>query len=347
MALNLSCPLPPVATDRILLAHGGGGKLMNQLLEQVILPAIGNGSEPDRHDGATFAASADQLAFTTDSYVVHPFEFPGGNVGDLAIHGTVNDLAMCGAEPAYLSVALILEEGLTIDALNRVLYSMRDAARQSKVRIVTGDTKVVEHGKGDGIFITTAGVGRVRAPRPIAPAYVEPGDAIIVSGDLGRHGIAVMSVREGLEFETPILSDTAPLWEPVRALLDAGVHIHCLRDLTRGGLASSLNEIASAAQAGMMIEDRAVPIEESVQGACEILGLDPFYVANEGRFVAFVPEFDAARAVHTLRQFSGCRSAARIGTVRKDNPGLVLSRTPIGGTRVVDMLSGEQLPRIC
>jgi hydrogenase expression/formation protein HypE len=345
--INLVCPAPFPAGDRILLAHGGGGKLTNQLIEKVFLPQFSNPALNSRHDGAVVEIAGVRLAFTTDSYVVRPMLFPGGNIGDLAVNGTVNDLAMCGARPLYLSSAFILEEGLPMDVLVTVVASMRDAAQRAGVSLVTGDTKVVDRGKGDGIFVNTAGIGVVEHGVEIGPHRVEPGDAIIVSGDLGAHGIAIMSVREGLEFEAPVVSDTAPLWEPVEALLKAGITVHCLRDLTRGGLASTLNEIAGARKVGIRIRETAIPVEEAVKGACEILGLDPLYVANEGRFAAFVPAPEAERALAIMRSFAVCARAEIAGAVEQDAPGVVVMESRVGGTRVVDMLSGEQLPRIC
>jgi hydrogenase expression/formation protein HypE len=345
--VNLSCPLPQPADDTVLLAHGGGGKLTHQLIEKVFLPAFACAPLETRHDGALLRLNGSRLAFTTDSYVVRPLVFPGGNIGDLAVNGTVNDLAMCGARPLYLSAGFILEEGLPMETLRTVVASMGEAARRASVTLVTGDTKVVDKGKGDDVFINTAGIGVVETPLEIAPAAVRPGDAIIISGDLGSHGVAVLSVREGLEFEAPIRSDTAPLWEPVEALLEAGIEVHCLRDLTRGGLASALNEIAEVGSVGMTISESAVPVVEAVRGACEILGLDPLYVANEGRFVVFVPERDADRAVEVMRRFPVCPAVARIGGVGRNAAGTVTLTSRIGGHRVLDMLSGEQLPRIC
>ena len=344
---ELVCPVAIPAEDRVLLAHGGGGKLTNQLIEKVFLPAFSNPSLNARHDGAVVRLNGTRLAFTTDSYVVRPLIFPGGNIGDLAVYGTVNDLAMCGARPLYLSAGFILEEGLPMETLRTVVASMREAANYAGVALITGDTKVVDKGKGDGMFITTAGIGVAESPLDIGPASVQPGDAIVVSGDLGSHGVAILSVREGLEFDAPIASDTAPLWEPVEALLKAGIEVHCLRDLTRGGLASALNEIASARGVGMRIEETAVPVEDVVKGACEILGLDPLYVANEGRFAVFVPQAQAGQAVAILQDFPVSARATRIGEVTADPHGLVTLRSRIGGTRVLDMLSGEQLPRIC
>ena len=321
MTVNLICPLPPALEERIQLAHGGGGRLTQQLIDQIFRPAFRNPALDAQHDGAVLEIAGARLAFTTDSFVVRPLIFPGGNIGDLAVNGTVNDLAMCGARPLYLSAGFILEEGLPLETLRTVTASMRDAAREAGVTLVTGDTKVVDKGKGDGVFINTAGIGIIESPAPISPAAVQPGDAVIVSGDLGSHGIAILSVREGLEFEAPIESDTAPLWQPVEALLQAGIDVHCLRDLTRGGLAAALNEIATARRVSVHIHESAIPVEEPVKGACEILGLDPLYVANEGRFVAFVPEHDVERALAALIRFPACRRAARIGRVEAVSAG--------------------------
>jgi hydrogenase expression/formation protein HypE len=345
--VTAQCPLPIAAEDRILLAHGGGGRLTQQLIDRIFRPAFANALGDAQHDGAVFAVPAGRLSFTTDSYVVHPLIFPGGTIGDLAVNGTVNDLAMCGARPLYLSAGFILEEGLPIETLRTVVASMSDAARRAGVALITGDTKVVEKGKGDGIFINTAGVGSVQADSLIGPAAVEAGDAIILSGDIGAHGVAILSVREGLEFEGEIASDTAPLWEPVAALLAAGIEVHCLRDLTRGGLATSLNEIATVRGVAVRVREAAVPVRPAVQGACEILGLDPLYVANEGRFIAIVPERDANRTLGELRRFPLCADAVRIGGVEAAPKGLVVLESRIGGSRVLDLLSGEQLPRIC
>jgi len=345
--VNLSCPVPRPADDIVLLAHGGGGKLTNQLIERIFLPAFACAPLEARHDGAALELNGERLAFTTDSYVVRPLVFPGGNIGDLAVNGTVNDLAMCGARPLYMSAGFILEEGLPLETLRTVVESMRVAATRASVQLVTGDTKVVDKGKGDGIFINTAGIGVIESEAAISPAVVRAGDAIIVSGDLGAHGVAILSVREGLEFEAPVESDTAPLWEPVEALLKGGIEVHCLRDLTRGGLASALNEIAGSARVGMEIFERAVPVREVVRGACEILGLDPLYVANEGRFAAMIAERDAGRALELLHGLPLCAGAARIGVVTGSPAGMVTLESRIGGRRVLDMLSGEQLPRIC
>ena len=344
---NLSCPVPLTDTDRVLLAHGGGGALMHRLIEQVFLPRFKNPWLAAQHDGAILSIGNQRLAFTTDSYVVHPLFFPGGDIGDLAINGTVNDLAMCGARPLYLSAGFILEEGLPMETLTRVADSMQKAARASNVDLVTGDTKVVDRGKGDGLFINTAGIGVVETPHTISPLSVLPGDGILVSGDVGRHGIAIMAVREGLSFETAIESDTAPVAQGVMNLLSAGVRVHCLRDATRGGLASVLVEISQASKHDFALQESAIPVREDVRGACEILGLDPLYVANEGCFVAFVAEADIPKALEIMRQDPRGKDAALIGHVDKGTSGLVTMKGAIGVARILDQLSGEQLPRIC
>ncbi len=343
----LSCPIPIAEYPTVLLAHGGGGKLTHQLIEKVFVPTFRNPFLDQRHDGAVMSLPGTRLAFTTDSYVVRPLVFPGGDIGSLAVNGTVNDLAMCGARPLYLSAGFILEEGLPMQTLWEVVQSMRKAADAAQVQLVTGDTKVVDRGKGDGIFITTAGVGVIAHSLEIAPASVRSGDAVLLSGDIGRHGIAIMAVREGLAFEGTIESDCAPLADLVDSLLGAGLEIHCLRDLTRGGLASALIEIAEAARVGVAIEEARIPIREDVQGACEILGFDPLYVANEGRFICFLPAAQAERALAVLHAQRSGGGACLIGRVTETPSGLVTLRTRIGSQRIVDMLSGEQLPRIC
>jgi hydrogenase expression/formation protein HypE len=342
-----SCPIPRRDYERILLAHGGGGRLMHRLLEDLVLPAFRNPWLERRHDSAVLDLGGQRLAFTTDGYVVCPLFFPGGDIGSLAVNGTVNDLAMAGAVPLYLSASLILEEGLPMETLRRILASMREAAEAAGVQIVTGDTKVVDRGKGDGIFITTAGIGRIDHALTIAPASVRPGDAVLVSGDIGRHGMAIMAVREGLAFESTIESDCAPLADLVSRLLMADISVHCLRDLTRGGLASALIEIAEAAGLGIHIREAAIPVREDVHAACELLGFDPLYVANEGRCVCFVPAPEAERALACMRETPVGGGAALIGTVSEREPGLVTQESRIGARRIVDMLSGAQLPRIC
>jgi len=341
------CPIPIEQYPTVLLAHGGGGRLMHHLIETMFMPLFENPLLETRHDGAVIDAKAGRLAFTTDSYVVRPLFFPGGDIGTLAINGTVNDLAMCGARPLYLSAGFILEEGLPMETLWRVVRSMKEAAAQAGVQLVTGDTKVVDRGKGDGIFINTAGIGAVESRQAISPAAVRTGDVLLLSGDLGRHGIAIMAAREGLEFESAIESDCAALSGLVMELLEAGIAIHCMRDLTRGGLASALVEIAETSRLHITIEESAIPVREDVRGACEILGFDPLYVANEGRFVAFIDPADAPRALAIAHAHTLGQNANLIGTVAAQPENLVTMKSTIGATRIVDMISGEQLPRIC
>lgn len=342
-----ACPLPIADYPQVLLAHGGGGRLMHELLERMIFPAFANPLLEPRHDSAVFRLGRERVAFTTDGYVVRPPFFPGGDIGCLAVFGTVNDLAMAGARPRYLSAALILEEGFPMEALGRILASMRCAADRAEVQLVTGDTKVVDRGKGDGIYIATAGLGTLEHALTVAPQSVRAGDAVLLSGDVGRHGMAVIAVREGLSFESAIESDCAPLAGLIQPLLDAGLAVHCLRDCTRGGLASSLIEIAESAGLELRIREPAVPVREDVQGACEILGFDPLYVANEGRCVCFVPAEEAERALEILRAHPLGAAACRIGEVAEGRAGQVLLQSRIGAWRILDRLSGEQLPRIC
>lgn len=344
---NASCPLPIQQYPQVLMAHGGGGKLMHQLLENVFGKAFSNPILDSRHDSAQFAVPPGKLAMTTDSYVVRPLFFPGGDIGSLAIHGTVNDLAMSGARPLFLSCGFIIEEGLPMETLWRVVCSMRDAAQRCGVQIVTGDTKVVDKGKGDGLYLNTTGIGVIEHSLNIAPTSVQPGDTVIVSGDLGRHGMAIMAVREGLQFESTIESDSAPVRDPVRALIKSGIEVHCLRDLTRGGLASALNEIAEASGVKIAVEQKAIPVREDVHAACEMLGLDPLHVANEGRFVAFIGAKDAELALDILRRHEVSAGAAIIGRVVEKAAPLVTIKSAIGASRILDMPSGEQLPRIC
>ncbi len=344
---SIACPAPLKPVDIVQMAHGGGGRLMHQLIEQFVMPAFQNDALAARHDGAVFEVAQTRLAFSTDSYVVSPIFFPGGDIGSLAVNGTVNDLAMCGARPLYLSAAFIIEEGLPFESLERVIASMRSCAEAAGVKIVTGDTKVVDRGKCDKIFVNTAGIGVIEHARVIAPSEIRAGDTILLSGDVGRHGVAVMASREGLEFETTIESDCAPLAAPVLALLDAGVQVRCLRDLTRGGLATSLVEIAESSGLGIQIVEREIAIKESVRGACEILGLDPLYLANEGRFVAFVAEQDAERALEIMRRHEASTQAQRIGKVTEKPHSLVLLESVLGTQRILDMERGEPLPRIC
>jgi hydrogenase expression/formation protein HypE len=346
----LDCPAPIMEREHIELAHGSGGLLMHQLIAKVFAagladPALDTGSDAALVD-LPAAGHGCRLAFTTDSYVVKPLFFPGGDIGALAVNGTVNDLAMRGARPLYLSAGFILEEGLPVATLERIVASMRAAAEHARVHIVTGDTKVVDRGSGDGVFINTAGLGVVAADVHIGPERVQPGDAVIVSGDLGRHGMAILSVRQGLSFDSQIVSDCAALADLVHALIDAAVPVHCLRDLTRGGLATAIVEIARAAGLDIELCEPDVPVAGNVRAACELLGLDPFYVANEGRMVVMVPEAHAGRALDILRRHPLGAGAARVGRVA-ERGGRVTLRTALGTRRVLDMLSGEQLPRIC
>ena len=341
------CPLPYADGERVQLAHGGGGRLGLDLIERLFRPAFANPWLDAAHDGAVLDLGQARVAFTTDSYVVRPLFFPGGDIGTLAVHGTVNDLAMCGARPCHLSAGFILEEGFPLADLEAVLSSMREAARRAGVTLVTGDTKVVECGRGDGLYVNTAGVGLVEHGLTIAPAAVQAGDVLIVSGDLGRHGIAVMAAREGLDFAPPVRSDCAPLADAVGALLAHDLPLHCLRDLTRGGLAAALVEIARAAGCALHVERSAVPVADNVAGACELLGLDPLFVANEGRMLVVVPE-DAANAA--LACLHGCEVAAgavRVGRVSSGPAGQVTIASEIGTVRRLELPSGDQLPRIC
>lgn len=344
------CPVP-LAPGVVTMAHGGGGRAMQRLLDEVVFRHVDSVELAARHDsavldfGGALRGAGATVAFTTDTYVVSPLFFPGGDIGRLAVFGTVNDLAMAGATPVAISLALLLEEGFSLSELERVMASVQAACREADVRVVTGDTKVVDRGKGDGIYVNTAGLGVVEHALAIRPASVRPGDAILVSGDLGRHGIALMACREGLEFETRLESDSAPLWEQVQALLAAGVEVRCLRDLTRGGLSSALVEIAEASGHLLVVDEARVPVHEEVRGACELLGLDPMYVANEGRLVTFVPPSQAERALEALASAGG--DPCRVGQVEGPGRGSVRLRTALGVERPLDMLSGEQLPRIC
>ena len=342
----LSCPVPISERKNIIMGHGSGGKLTAQLVRDLFLPAFDNEHLRKLDDQAVFEAGSARLALTTDSFVVTPLFFPGGNIGELAVNGTVNDLAMSGARPLFLSAAFIMEEGLAIEELSRVVDAMARAARAAGVAIVTGDTKVVNKGSADRLFITTSGVGLVEKPCQISASNAVAGDAVILSGSIGDHGMAVMSVREGLEFEGEIRSDTAPLHSLVEAMLEAG-KVHALRDPTRGGLATSLCEIATASSVGIEIRSTDVLVREDVKGACEILGLDPLFVANEGKLVAMVPEGNAQRTVEAMRRHPAGREARVIGRVVEDHAGMVLLKTEIGGTRILDLPFTEQLPRIC
>jgi hydrogenase expression/formation protein HypE len=345
--LSMSCPLPLSDYPEVTLAHGGGGSLMNTLIEKMMLSAFGSPEPGRRHDGAVLDVPFHRIVFTTDSYVIDPLFFPGGDIGSLAVYGTVNDLAVCGATPMWLSAGFILEEGFPMEDLWRVVRSMAEAARNTGVAIVTGDTKVVDRGKGDGLFLNTAGVGVLREGVDVSPGRVRPGDSVILSGDIGRHGISIMALREGIALESDIESDLAPLCGVAEALLAGGVDVHCMRDLTRGGLASSLNEIAISSGTGIRIEEDLIPVREDVKGACEILGFDPLYVANEGRLVLFADPSEEGRALDIMRQQEVSSGAVKIGTVLETAEAPVTMQSLIGTVRIVDVLSGEQLPRIC
>jgi hydrogenase expression/formation protein HypE len=343
----LVCPAPLAHADIVELAHGGGGKKTAKLVETLFAPAFRNPHLEPLGDGAIVTVGRERLAFTTDSFVVKPAFFPGGDIGSLAVHGTVNDLAMCGAEPLFLSAGYLLEEGFPMRDLERVVASMAEACSRTGVLLVTGDTKVVDRGKGDGIYINTSGVGRVRDGVSVGPAHAEPGDVVIVSGPIGDHGIAVMAAREGIDLETALVSDSAPVIGPVRALLDAVPSTHVLRDPTRGGLATALCEIALSSKVGITLEEAEVPVREEVRGACELLGFDPLYVACEGRFLAIVPGARGEIALAAIRSQPGGEGARVVGTVGAEDAGRVVLRTRIGSHRLLERLSGEQLPRIC
>jgi hydrogenase expression/formation protein HypE len=341
------CPVPLTGSDTILLGHGGGGKLGSRLVEETILPALRNETLAALDDQAVLSLGGPRIAFTTDSYVVTPLFFPGGDIGELAVNGTVNDLAVGGAVPRALSLAFILEEGLPLEEFRRVLDSVARAAKRAEVPVVTGDTKVVGRGSADKVFINTAGIGVVRPGVSLSSLHVRPGDVVLVSGTIGDHGVAILSTREGLAFDGAIASDTAPLHGLVGALLDAAPGVHAMRDPTRGGLAATLVEIATRRRLGIEVDESAVPVNAVVRGACEMLGLDPLVVANEGKLVAFVPEKEAAVALEAMRAHPLGRDSARIGQVTSEHPGRVVLRTPVGGCRVLDLPLGEALPRIC
>ena len=343
----LACPLPLTNYDQVLLAHGSGGKLSAELTAQIFLPAFHNAALARLDDQAIVNVNGCRLAFTTDSFVVKPLFFPGGDIGSLAVHGTVNDLAMGGATPLYLSAGFIIEEGLPLDTLRRVVNSLRDAALAANVQVVTGDTKVVERGSADGLFINTSGIGIVPEGFELSADQARPGDCILLSGAIGEHGIAIMAQREGLEFETTLTSDSAALHTLVAAMLAVPGRIRCMRDPTRGGVSSALNEIAARSQVGIELEEAAIPIRPEVQGACEMLGLDPIYVANEGKLVAIVEPALAQPMLQIMRAHPLGQDAQIIGTITDRHPGLVTMRCTLGTTRIVDMLAGDQLPRIC
>jgi hydrogenase expression/formation protein HypE len=345
---QFTCPAPFPAGDHVLLGHGSGGRLSADLIRRIFLPAFQNPILARLDDQAIVSVNGVRLAFTTDSFVVSPLFFPGGDIGSLAVNGTVNDLAMGGAQPLFLSAAFIIEEGLPMETLRRIVESLHRAAAAAGVEVVTGDTKVVEKGSGDEVFINTSGIGIVPEGLQLSADRARPGDRILLSGSIGEHGIAILAQREGLEFESPVASDSAPLHTLVAAMLEAGKDsVRCLRDPTRGGVSSTLNEIAAQSRVGMLIEERAVRVREEVRGACELLGLDPLYVANEGKLVAIVAPESAEKILEAMRAHPLGAQAAIIGTVRESDAGVVALRTVLGTTRIVDMLSGDQLPRIC
>ena len=345
---EFSCPTPLPARDAVLLGHGSGGRLTAELIREVFLPAFQNPVLARLDDQAIVSVNGLRLAFTTDSFVVSPLFFPGGDIGSLAVNGTVNDLAMGGARPLFLSAAFIIEEGLPMETLRRVVDSLRGAAASAGVEVVTGDTKVVEKGSGDGLFINTSGLGLVPEGVNLSADQARPGDRVLLSGSIGEHGIAILAEREGLEFESRIESDSAPLHTLVAAMLEVTRDsIRCLRDPTRGGLSSALNEIAAQSRVGILIDEQSIRVREEVKGACELLGLDPLYVANEGKLMAIVAPDVAEQILAAMRAHPLGQGAEIIGTVRESNPGVVVMRTLLGTTRIVDMLSGDQLPRIC
>lgn len=341
------CPMPLRDAPNIVMGHGGGGAMSGELIEHLFLPAFGAAADADMGDSAVVAVGDNRLAFSTDSFVVKPIVFPGGTIGELAVNGTVNDLAMAGARPLALSTAFILEEGTPLAEIARVAQAAGTAALGAGVTLVTGDTKVVDAGHGDGIFINTTGIGVIDPGVDIRPQRVRPGDTVVVSGEIGVHGIAVMSCREGLEFGTAVSSDTAPLHGLVAAMLATGADVHMMRDPTRGGVAATLNEIARAANTGVTLEETKLPVPDAVRDACGLLGLDPMYVANEGKLIAFVAPRDADRVLAAMRAHPLGARAEVIGECVEEHPGMVVARTSLGGTRVVDLPAGEQLPRIC
>lgn len=342
---NIQCPIPISEYPRVLLAHGGGGRLMHNLIEKMFSAAFSNDILMQGHDSAQIDVDSKKIAFTTDSYVVKPLFFPGGDIGSLAVNGTVNDIAMSGAIPKYISLGLIIEEGFLMEDLWKVVQSIASAAKAAGVKIATGDTKVVDKGKGDGIFINTSGIGTIEHNLNISPKRIKPGDVILLNGDIGRHGIAIMAEREGLEFDHKIESDCAPLNFIVKDIIDSGIDVHCMRDLTRGGLSSTLNELAESAGYEIEIDEVKVPVHEDVSGACEILGFDPMYVANEGKFITIIPPEHADKCLNILRNHNN--ESSIIGKVNAAGEAIVKLKSRIGTMRILDMLSGEQLPRIC
>ena len=347
MEFELSCPIPVNEYPVITLAHGSGGTLSHQLVQKMFVPLFDNDFLSREHDGAILNLPENSLAFTTDSFVVQPIFFPGGNIGDLAVNGTVNDLACCGAKPLYLSAGFILEEGFAMEELWEIVVSMKKAADNAGVKIVTGDTKVVDRGSGDKIFINTTGIGLVYKGVNIDPTNCRAGDMIIITGRIADHGVAVMSARSGLEFETSIKSDTTALHDLVDRIIHTATNIHVFRDPTRGGIASALNEISKAANIGMVLDENTIPVSEEAKAVCEILGLDPLYIANEGKLLVILPEEKTGDVLDAIRNHPLGKEAAVIGRVTSEHPGVVRMKTTIGSSRVIDMIAGEQLPRIC
>jgi len=344
---DLQCPIPLSDYPTVQLAHGGGGMLMNQLIEKMFFSVFDNPVLNQKSDSALLSLPGNKIAFTTDSFVVSPLFFPGGDIGSLAVYGTVNDLSTSGAKPLYLSVGFVLEEGLAMNSLWKIVLSLKAAADETGVHIVTGDTKVVQRGKGDGIFINTTGIGIIEHDRKITPESIQPGYMLIINGDIGRHGMAVMIAREELGFKGRIESDSAPMNKIVQALIGQHITVHCMRDLTRGGLASALNELAGTVRYGFEIDESRVPVDSKVQALSEVLGIDPLHVANEGRMVFIIPENDSAKALKIIRQEKHGQNAVCIGKVLDDSSGKVFVKSHIGARRILAMLSGEQLPRIC
>jgi len=344
---EMGCPVPFTNRDTVLLGHGSGGELSAELVRDIFLPAFNNPALAKLNDQAIVRINGTRIAMTSDSFVVSPLFFPGGDIGSLAVHGTVNDLAMGGAQPLFLSAAFIIEEGLSMDVLRRVARSLEQAATSAGVQVVTGDTKVVEKGKGDGLFINTTGIGIVPDDVDMSADRARPGDKVLLSGSIGEHGIAILAQREGLEFESAIASDTAALHTLTHDMLQVTREIRCMRDPTRGGLSSALNEIAAQSRVGIELDEEAIPLREEVKGACEMLGLDPMYVANEGKLIAIVDPNAAEDVLAVMKRHQLGRDAQIIGSVTEKNPGLVIMRTPLGTMRIVDMLAGDQLPRIC
>ncbi|MCK5794965.1 MAG: hydrogenase expression/formation protein HypE [Anaerolineales bacterium] len=345
--ISLQCPIPKSEYEYILMAHGGGGRMTRHLIEKLFLAGLGNEILEMGHDGAFLPSMDAGMAFTTDSFVVDPIFFPGGNIGDLAINGTVNDLLCCGAQPLYISLGLILEEGFLIEELWSIIRSIGIAAEAAGAKIVTGDTKVVEKGKGDKIYINTSGIGRIHPGVNIDPTHCSKGDVVLINGEIGDHGIAIMLARQGMELDSPVVSDTQSLTGMMMSLFQSQIRIHVLRDPTRGGLASALNEICDSSGTGITLYENELPINDGVRGACELMGFDPLYVANEGKILVILPESEAELALSIMRSHKAGKESRIIGRVNSDPAGILCMETTVGTTRIVDMISGEQLPRIC